>query len=194
MTWHWEWKHSKPNFSESSFLLSQSFLPTDAELHLSRDRNSDVLTTYKLNVTFCSQLTPIYLSLMWGNNNGLDRRTGTCQHAEHCTLFWHNRNKCFPTQALDTKQVLTTVLLDDNREVYVVLHLCYQKITTPLVFFCTTTTLQETWWHDWSASIKDKDCVLLEQRYPTSLPGPYAMCETGHRVEPGLIHRSTAAN
>lgn len=52
-----------------------------------------------------------------------DRRTGTCKHAEHCTLFWHNRNACFPTQALDTKRVLTTVLLHDNREVYVTLHL-----------------------------------------------------------------------
>lgn len=61
-----------------------------------------------------------------------DRRTGTCQHAEHCTFFWHNRNACFPTQAWDTKRVLTTVLLDDNREVYVILHLCNQKISTPL--------------------------------------------------------------
>lgn len=63
-----------------------------------------------------------------------ERRTGTCQHAEHCTLFWHSRNACFPTQALDTKRVLTTVLLDDNREVYVILRLCNQKISTPLFF------------------------------------------------------------
>lgn len=83
-----------------------------------------------------------------------DRRAGTCQHAEHCTLFWHNRNACFPTEALDTKHVLTTVLLDDNREVYVILQLCNQKISTPLS----------------SQSRKHGgDCALLEKRYPTSL-------------------------
>lgn len=60
-----------------------------------------------------------------------ERRMGTCQHAEHCTLFWHSRNACFPTQALDSKRVLTTLLLDDNREVYVILRLCNQKISRP---------------------------------------------------------------
>lgn len=68
----WEWKHSKTCFSKSSFffLLSWLFLPTAVKLRCGRDRNSDVLTTSKLNVTFCSELTPIYLSLMWENNNG----------------------------------------------------------------------------------------------------------------------------
>lgn len=91
----------------------------------------------------CDLLFPTYTHLsvtdvgkqQWAT----DRRTGTCQHAEHCTLFWHNRNACFPTQALDTKHVLTTVLLDDNSEVYVILRLCNQKISAPL-FFCAATT------------------------------------------------------
>lgn len=73
------------------------------------------------------------------HNNGQRRRTGTSQHVEHCTLFWHCRNACFPTQALDIKHVLTTVLADDNREVYITLRPCNQRISTPL-FFCTTTT------------------------------------------------------
>ena len=63
-----------------------------------------------------------------------DRQTGTRQHAENCTLFWHNRNACFPTEALDTKHVLTTVLLNDNMEVYVI------RRSAPFCYFHTTTT------------------------------------------------------
>ena len=41
------------------------------------------------------------------------------------------QERSFPTQAWKTKHVLTTVLLHDNREVYVILCRCNQKISTP---------------------------------------------------------------
>lgn len=111
-----------------------------------------------------------------------DRQTGTCKHAEHCTLFWHNRNACFPTQAHTSNMFTQLFCQMITGEAYMIIHQCDQKISTPM-FLCKTTTSQETWWHDLAASIKGKDCVLLEQRYPASLLGPYAVCETGHRVK-----------
>lgn len=136
LTEHWERKHSETRFSESIFLLSQSFF---AHRRWVASRPWQELWCSHHLQAQCDLLftTDTHLSVtdvgkqQWAT----DRRTGTCQHAEHCTLFWHSRNACFPTQALDTKRVLTTVLLDDNREVYVILRLCNQKISTPLFFF-----------------------------------------------------------
>lgn len=84
-------------------LFAQSVvLPTDAELHLGPDRNSvDVLTTYNCTVTFLSQLTSIYLPLMWGNNNS--QQTGGRARANTLSTapsFKHTRSACFPTLGL----------------------------------------------------------------------------------------------
>ncbi|TNN63167.1 hypothetical protein EYF80_026631 [Liparis tanakae] len=70
-----------------------------------RDRNSDFLTTYELDVTFCSQLTRISsVTAMWGGNNGqLTGGRARADTPEHCTLFRLNGNACFPTRASDTK-------------------------------------------------------------------------------------------
>lgn len=82
-------------------------------------------------------------------------------------------------------------LLDDNREVYVIL--CNQMISAPL-FFVQPPLWQETWWHNWAAAIKDNDCALLQQTYPTTQVGPHAACGSALGAEAGLIHRLTATN
>lgn len=134
LTEHWQWKHSIQFFAHSVIFAHRRWVASRlwqklwCSHHL--QAQCDLLfTTY----------THLSVTDVGKQQRATNRRTGTCQHAEHCTLFWHNRNACFPTQALDTKRVLTTVLLDDNREVYVILRLCNQKISTPL-FFCTSTT------------------------------------------------------
>ena len=96
------------------FLLSQSFL--------AHGRTSSVTGTLMFSHHLRTQgdllfqtYTHLSVTDVGKQQWATDRRAGTCKHAEHCTLFWHNRNACFPTQALDTKRVLTTVLSDDNR-------------------------------------------------------------------------------
>lgn len=137
LTEHWDRKYSKTHF-RFFFLLSQSFFFSSTHRrwlasHPWREHGCSHHLRVQMWSSSTQLFTPIYLSLMWGNNNGQqNRRTGMCQHAEHCTLFWHYRNACFPTQGLDTKHVLTTVLLDDNREVYVIHRLCNQKISAPI--------------------------------------------------------------
>jgi len=182
------WEHSKTHFREEQFFCSVScffffiffFCPQTLSCISGRDRNSDFLTTYELDVTFCSQLTRISsVTAMWGGNNGqLTGGRARADTPEHCTLFRLNGNACFPTRASDTKTCSHNCSLKGSLG-----GLC-NPLTIPSedqrTSFCqccccwwTPTESQETWRARLSGLYKkDKDCVLLEQRYPTSPPGP----------------------
>lgn len=96
-TWQSTENESTQTHSKQSS-LSHTFCSVSRFTHR---RWVDVLTTYNCTVTFLSQLTSIYLPLMWGNNNS--QQTGGRARANTLSTapsFKHTRSACFPTLGL----------------------------------------------------------------------------------------------
>lgn len=104
LTEHWEWKHSDSFQAEQlvwHFLLSQSFYPQTLSCISALTGTLLMFSPPTTALWPSSQLTSIYLPLMWGNNNS--QQTGGRARANTLSTapsFKHTRSACFPTLGL----------------------------------------------------------------------------------------------